>query len=234
MHLTDADYEDIVTVVVNHVLSNKSQPAVLMSMADSLDVLLDAAKSERWLRPYVGAERTSLAYERGKGLIRHHEFALAQAIMQKAADEDDEFRAMYLIEQSLKRKFLEFEGVPELTTYDRDDKGFVESRSIEYETACLWIEFDELTKAQNIMQQAADSGDIDCAIYLIEHTLLGRLHKLSKQVHYDPIEETKREEMEERREESRHGRCDNLDEPYYVDGVPVYGADDEDDAEILY
>ena len=54
---------------------------------------------------------------------------------------------------------------------------------------------------------------------------------------YDPVEEARR--IEAWRERSRHEEYDDreesyYEEPYYVDGVPVYGADDEEDAEILY
>ena len=63
------------------------------------------------------------------------------------------------------------------------DNKFKNPKSIEYESACVWIEQNEPTRAQNIMQKAADSGDINCAMYLIEHTLLRKLSELHKNEH---------------------------------------------------
>ena len=180
IQLTDVDYDEIVMAILKRVLSNKSFPEVVMSMADSLEVLLDEEKSARWLRPYVGAERTSLAYERGKGLIRHARYALAQAVMQKAADEGDEYCAMYLIEQLITGRANGFKK-----NYDSHIKDNISTnpKSIEFESACVWIEQNEPARAQSIMQKAADSGDIDCAMYLIEHTLLGKLSEVQQKEH---------------------------------------------------
>lgn len=189
--LTDDDLNEIADVLIKRLIEAGGQPALLTSMANDLDVLMDAECSARWLRPFVGAERTTVAYERGVRLALRGEYGLAHAILQEAADNGDAFAAMYLIQNTLEgtvRGFLGNEGTIEKVRrrYDR--------ASLAYETALALIAQGEKeqrwsrrdciqpnekrTHAEEILRENADRGDTLCAMYLIEQTLHAQYNRM--------------------------------------------------------
>lgn len=185
IEFSDDDYQDMANEIVKYVLTTGSPGAFVESMAGNIDVLFDSERSARWLRPFVGAERTSVAYERGLRLVEHEYYGLARAIMQDAADNGDEFCAMYLIENTLEGAVHGFRDEGGKTV--EDIRRRYDRSSLAYETALALIRCGEieaschpsdrsfrsekLDRAQDILRVQAESGDVKSAMYLIEQTL---------------------------------------------------------------
>lgn len=156
-------YASIFEVIFNRFLSGYSPREMRMLMAKSEEVLVDDNASNLWLTPFANAERTSIAYERGVRLVKARRFDLARAIMQKAADEGDEHCAMYLIKNTIAKE--------QSSETEDGNAGILSLKSIPFEKAMILVSRRKYDKAEPILREASDRGDVDCAMYLIRQTL---------------------------------------------------------------
>lgn len=166
--LTKKELEDVASVIVDCVLKNGSPADIIISMSENLEVLLDDEKSERWLRPFASAERTSVNYQRGLALERMHEFDRAHAIMQKAADNGDVDCAMHLIEVKIKGEINGFKKA-KADPVEKNDSNGTKRKSLAYECGLAWIARGNIERGIEILMEAANSGDFDCDLYLTEY-----------------------------------------------------------------
>jgi len=164
--LSKEEYASIFEVILNRFLTGYSPREMRMQMASSYEVLVDDNASNLWLAPFAKAERTSIAYERGIRLADAEKYDLARAIMQKAADEGDEHCCMYLIKNKISQNVLE------RNSSSRNNEIEVRKlKSIPFAKAMILISMRKFNKAEAIMREAADCGDVDCAMYLMRQKL---------------------------------------------------------------
>ena len=167
--LTTQEYNDLAEIVVRRFLKAINPKEVRMMMAEDITVLLDDEKSSLWLSPLAVAERTSLAFERGKRLVDASYRDIARSLMQDAANNGDVHCAMYLIKNKI---------VGDATFDDsscdwiREASQPVSTKSTSYNSGMLYVRWEDFRKAESILRKASDNGDIDSSMYLIRQTLL--------------------------------------------------------------
>ena len=168
LEFSQDELNDLAEIYIRRLIEQRNHGNILLSMAENFDVLINEQKSARWLRPFVGAERTSLAYERGKALARLGYTKIARELMRSAADAGDDFCALYLIENTLKGMVYGFvKGLSARNESTSSDK----TTSLLFETAMCLIDRGEDARAQDLLRKDANCGGTASAMYLIEQTL---------------------------------------------------------------
>lgn len=156
---SDNMINDVANCLLQQLLNRFTDLDIQSRMADDIKVLLDDDMSNRWLCRLAKAERTSVAYERsmrliGDGANIYHK-VIAHEILQKAADDGDVMCATYLIDKHCNR--------------DRDKEEKMPSPQCA--RGVVMAEVGDISTAKAILQEAADNGDIESALYLIFQTI---------------------------------------------------------------
>ena len=165
MKWSDDMVNDVANCFLQQMLDRFSDLDIQVRMADDMRVLLNDDMSKRWLSRIAKAERTSVAYERSMRLIGDGENiyhnVIACEILQKAADDGDAMCVMYLIDKHCNQVKDTMETVPSPQC----------ARGVVYE------EIGDISTAKTILQEAADNGDTESAMYLIFRTIFQNVKK---------------------------------------------------------
>lgn len=172
--LSQDEYNELAGYIVARFLRHLDEVDVGSMMC--AEALVDEELSYHWLSPIAEAERTSVAYERGRRLAeRCNRIDLARSLMQKAAEEGDDDCAYYLIRNNVIREAIS--GADVLAEQGKVGNLSGE-KSQEYRRGMFKAGSLQYKVAQEILQKAADNGDEDCAMMLVKNALLwGRKQK---------------------------------------------------------
>lgn len=179
---------DIATIFLSETLGVFSDVRFQEEMADNLKVLLDEEKSSRWLCRIAKAERSSVAYERGKRLIGDgkniNRNVVAREILQRAADAGDELCAMRLIESTYAQLILKKEHCNDATIIQMHN---LQEEPPSYTSAlfALCSEAWNIAFANDILQKEADAGNDESALFLIEQVMSNKIKEKEVMIEED-------------------------------------------------